>query len=40
MTERMPNLLGGNPEQAVSKLKSGKGFLKLNFELGPNDSTA
>jgi hypothetical protein len=35
-TEPMPKLVVGNTELVVSKLKKGKGFLKPNFELGPN----
>jgi hypothetical protein len=32
----MPKLVGGYTELSCSKLKKGKGFLKPNFELGPN----
>jgi hypothetical protein len=35
-TELMPSLVGGNTERAGGKLKSSKGFLKPNFERGPN----
>ena len=35
-TEPIPKLVVGNTELVVSKLKKGKGFLKPNFELGPN----
>jgi hypothetical protein len=32
----MPSLLGDNTENSGGKLKKGKGFLKPNFEPGPN----
>jgi hypothetical protein len=35
-TELMPRLVVGNAELAGSKLKNFMGFLKPNFELGPN----
>jgi len=35
-TELMPSRVVGNTERAGGKLKKGKGFLKPNFELGPN----
>jgi hypothetical protein len=35
-TELMPSLVGVNTEHFCGKLKSWKGFLKPNFELGPN----
>ena len=35
-TELMPRLVVDNTELFFSKLKNGKGFLKPNFELGPN----
>ena len=35
-TELMPSLIGGNTERYYGKLKSWKGFLKPNFEPGPN----
>jgi hypothetical protein len=36
-TELIPRLVGGDAELCCGKLKKGKGFLKPNFELGPND---
>ena len=38
-TERMPRLVEGYTELGCSKLKKGKGFLKPNFERGPNWSS-
>ena len=35
-TEPMPSLVAGNTELDGGKLKKGKGFLKPNFEPGPN----
>ena len=35
-TELMPKLVVGNTELGGGKLKKAKGFLKPNFELGPN----
>ena len=35
-TELMPRLVVGYTELGCSKLKKGNGFLKPNFELGPN----
>ena len=35
-TELMPRFVVGYTELIASKLKKGKGFLKPNFELGPN----
>ena len=35
-TEPMPKLVVGYIEPGCSKLKNFKGFLKPNFELGPN----
>ncbi len=35
-TDLMPSRVVGNTERAGGKLKKGKGFLKPNFELGPN----
>ena len=35
-TEPMPKLVEGYTELGCSKLKKGKGFLKPNFERGPN----
>ena len=32
----MPRLVGDNTELGCSKLKTGNGFLKPNFETGPN----
>ena len=37
-TELMPRLVVGYTELVCGKLKSGKGFLKPNFELGPKPS--
>ena len=37
-TELMPKLVVGYAELGCSKLKKGKGFLKPNFELGPNSA--
>jgi hypothetical protein len=34
--ELMLRLVGGNAETVCCKLKSWKGFLKPNFEVGPN----
>jgi hypothetical protein len=36
--ELMPRLVVGDAERCCGKLKSWKGFLKPNFELGPNRS--
>ena len=36
-TELMPSLVVGNAELGCSKWKSGKGFLKPNSGLGPNN---
>jgi hypothetical protein len=38
-TGLMPRLVGGNTEIVCGKLKSCKGFLKPNFELGPKPFT-
>ena len=38
-TERMPRLVVGYTELGCSKWKSGKGFLKPNFETGPTQKT-
>jgi hypothetical protein len=35
-TELMPRLCVGNIELGGGRLKKGKGFLKPNFETGPN----
>jgi len=35
-TETMPRLVVGYTELGCGRLKKGKGFLKPNFELGPN----
>jgi hypothetical protein len=37
-TELMQSLVGDNTETVCGKLKSWKGFLKPNFELGPSVS--
>jgi hypothetical protein len=34
--ETMPSLVGGNTEMVCCKLKSWKGILEPNFELGPS----
>jgi len=39
-TDLMPSLVGGYTELRGGKLKKGKGFLKPNFEPGPNSSVS